>query len=64
MTTTFKNHYVDAYIEGRLEDIPVEHLAQAKDLARRRNPVETPSIVHPADAFPEQEQKTGWEEVD
>lgn len=54
----FKNWMIDAYLEGRLDEIPAECLDAVKDVAARRNRTEAPAPV-PA---PEPERK-GWDFV-
>lgn len=50
-TSTFSNHHVEAYLEGRLQDIPEDILPIVKDIAERRSKAqEAPTLDHAADA--------------
>jgi hypothetical protein len=60
----FSNWMVDAYLEGRLDEIPESVLPVVRDVAERRNPALLPSGIERTTDASEKPTLNGWESVE
>ena len=62
--SAFRNWHVEAYLEGRADEIPADLLPKVKEIAERRVAESAQLTDVPADASDGQEKRpAGWGEV-